>query len=118
MRYILLFCFLALFSYGDTTKERSFSAPEFNVIDLNARRFSEGRILVINGYVKNDSFQDTSGRVVIYIQQGNSTILTLEEVVNKGIPFVHGEKGFFEASTDLEPTQKLDTVLVEYIPTQ
>lgn len=116
LKYLFLILTICLLSYGDSNiNERSFAAPEFNVIDLTARRFSKGTILVVSGYVVNSSFESTSGKVIIYANQGNSTILTLEGRVNNGVPFSHGQKGFFEISTNIDPKQKMDTVLVEYI---
>lgn len=116
LRQFFLILTLCLFLYSDgKVDDRIFAAPEFNVVDLSARRFSEGTILVVNGYVKNSSYENTSGRVIIYANQGNATILTLETQVNNGAPFAHGQKGFFEVSTNINPKQKMDTVLVEYI---
>ncbi len=115
MKKFILICLLLTVSFCEVNK-RSFSAPSYSVEDLDARIFSDSRVIVVNGYVKNSSFQSTSGEVLIYLKKGNSIIITLKEVVNKGTPFAHNEKGFFEAVTNLSENQKLDTVTVEYIP--
>lgn len=116
LRYIFLFFIFLFFSNADEkVNERSFVAPTFNVVDLSARRFSDGTVLLVSGNIINDSFRSTSGRVIVYVMLGSTTILTLEGKVNKGVPFAHLQKGFFELNTNINPKQKLDTVLVEYI---
>lgn len=111
-----LFLLLSLAFGSDRVLPKTFSAPTYEITDLSARRFSDGSILVISGYVNNLSYTSTSGYVIIHVGRGNSITMTLEQSVNGGSPFAHGEKGFFEASSNLEPKQPLDTVIVEYVP--
>ena len=70
----------------------SFSAPEFEVDELVAN--IHGSQLVVNGKIRNKSFRTARGTVIIYLKDsGNGVITTLEDSVNKGDSFAHGEAG-------------------------
>ncbi|MDD3462634.1 MAG: hypothetical protein PHW07_03210 [Sulfurospirillaceae bacterium] len=100
---------------GAGVRERTFVGPQFEIVDLSVNKFSDGTLLNVNGYVKNSSFASVKGYVVVYFNNGGNVVLALEENVNGGAPFLHGSKGFFEVSTNIEGLPKINNITVEFI---
>lgn len=94
----------------------TFSAPQYEVVDLQAELFEEGTLLYIAGKIQNSSQRSTRGYVVIYFQDGGSGLIgTVETDVNKSQPFQHGQAGVFEVAVNIAGENGVSNISVEYV---
>lgn len=96
----------------------SFSAPQFQIEELSATVHSDGRLLVVSGCVKNNSFAKIRGFVTVYFKSSDHSVLNAVDVeVNDNKLFDHGQSGRFETSTNIENIKGLANVSVEFTET-
>lgn len=96
----------------------NFSAPQFQIEDLSATVHSDGRLLLVNGKVKNLDFSEVRGFVTVYLKNSNHSVLKAVDVEvndNKGIPT--GQTGSFETSANIENIRDLANISVEFTET-
>jgi hypothetical protein len=102
----------------EISRPLAFSGPQFEIEDLNANLHSDGRILVVNGRVKNNAFSTVTGFATVYFKSADHSVLKAVEVeVNRNLPIAQGQSGFFETSTRVDSIGELANVSVEFTET-
>ncbi|MDY0269485.1 hypothetical protein [Trichloromonas sp.] len=102
----------------ELSRPLTFSGPQFEIIDLTANFHSDGRILVVNGRVKNNGFSTVTGFATVYFKSADHSVLKAVEVeVNRNHPIARGHTGFFETSTRVDSIGGLANVSVEFTET-
>lgn len=96
----------------------TFSEPRVEFVDLTANRFSDQKVLVVTGNVKNIGDTTIQGYVIIYLMNGTSVINAIEAPVNKGAPIARGDKGYFELTTNTGNLPGHGKVAVEFVSQQ
>ncbi len=92
----------------------SFSSPEFVIEELNANLYNN--ILVVNGKIFNNSFRNARGQLIIYLKDsGNGVINSVEENVNNGLPFAHGDRIPFECTISTNIAPGAHNLTVEFV---
>lgn len=102
----------------EISRPLTFAGPQFEIEDLAANLHSDGRILVVNGRVKNNAFSTVTGFATVYFKSSDHSVLKAVEVeVNRNLPIPQGQSGFFETSTRVDSIGGLANVSVEFTET-
>lgn len=100
-------------------KNQAYSANKFIVEDLYAYHNRDNNTLIVSGVIKNNSHSSVSGEVHIYLMEKTGNLAhAFKGEVNKGHPFGHGAKGFFEVVVNIGSMPPLNNVNVEFLPFQ
>ncbi len=92
----------------------TFSSPEFVIEELDANIHDS--ILVVSGKVRNNSFRSARGGIIIYLKDsGNGVINSVEENVNNGQPFAHGDRIPFEFNISMNVAPGARNLTVEFV---
>lgn len=93
----------------------TFAGPEFEVEELTANLVSSS-ILVVNGKVNNKGYREVRGRILIYIKNTSDDVISVvEENINNGMPFSHGQRALFETSIKIDNVPGFNNVSVEFV---
>ena len=102
----------------EISRPLTFSGPQFEIEDLSANLHSDGRILVVNGRVKNNAYSTVTGFATVYFKSSDHAVLKAVEVeVDRNLPIAQGQSGFFETSTRVDSIAGLANVSVEFTET-
>ena len=116
-----LFFLVASFSVpmaGEIARPLTFSGPQFQIEDLSADLYSDGKILIVRGQVKNLGYCHIKGFLTVYYKGAHQEVLkTLETEVNKNQPIPAGHAAKFEAITNVQNIPALTNVSVEFTET-
>jgi hypothetical protein len=100
--------------FADTTVPLGFSGPEFEFVELTANVHDS--IVVVSGKVQNRSYRTARGNIIIYLRDaGNSVINSVEESLNRGISFGHGQAIPFEVAINKNIAPGSRNITVEFI---
>ncbi|MBN2643924.1 MAG: hypothetical protein JXR59_00435 [Desulfuromonadaceae bacterium] len=95
----------------------TFSAPAYQIENLAAEVFSDGRIILVTGIVKNMSTFPVRGHVEVnFIDRNQSVLRRVVSTVNERKAIKPGGHGLFEASTNINTSLSgLENIYVEFI---
>lgn len=123
----LLFALLMFFSTPDPVllaasqemaRPLTFSGPRLEIEDLSANFFSDGKLLVVSGKIKNLSFPKLRGYVTIYLKDSHHNVLRAVDVeINDNQCILTGQAARFETTANIEDIRGLANVSVEFVET-
>jgi len=94
----------------------TFSSSKFELEDLTAEFYNEGKIVLVTGKIRNRSFAKARGHVIIYFRDKNDDVIfAMEEEVNKSNAFPHGKAGEFEVAVNVESVGGIENISVEFV---
>lgn len=117
---IIIFTLLALATTNIPARaeKRLNSAPvaNYQVVDLSADSTDSNNIIDVSGGIKNFSYTSIRGRAIIYLLDGNQTVLqAIETEVNDSQSFKHGQVGKFETTVNIGGLNNVQSVTVEFL---
>ncbi len=98
-------------------QNQSYSANQYIIEDLYAYHNKDNNTLIVSGVIKNNSYSSVAGEVNVYLMEKTGNLAhAFKGDVNKGHPFSHGAKGFFEVVINIGNMPPLQNVNIEFIP--
>lgn len=105
-------------SASEISRPLTFSGPQFQIEDLTADVHSDGRVLVVQGKIKNLGFSSVQGFITVYFKGSHHEVLNaIDADVNNRQPIPSGQSGKFEASANVQNLPGLSNVSVEFTET-
>lgn len=112
----VLFSSLATATGAEIEQKLTFSAPKYVIEELTANLHSDGTVLAVSGRVRNMSYMNVRGYVIInLLDSGNSVILSTEADVNQKKSFPHGKAAEFELYINVANIPGIANVSIEFV---
>jgi len=88
----------------------------YQVVDLSADSTDSSDVIEVSGGIKNFNYTSIRGRAIIYLLDGNQTVLqAVDTSVNDGQSFKHSQVGHFETTVNVSGFTNVQSVTVEFI---